>query len=81
MTFGSVTAPGVVEALTNAVEATDADLRQTAVSVVAGFGADGIPAVPCLMRALSDPELSVRVEATNALIWLSDVTMGIVKRP
>ncbi len=73
--------PGVVKALTNAVEAADADLRQTAVYALGAFGADSIPATPCLVRALRDPEIRVRQEATNSLATLSYLTMGIVKRP
>ena len=73
---------GVVKALTNVVaEATDSDVKLWAVHSLGRMGADSIPAVPCLTRALNDSDGDVRQEATNALRRLSSQTMGVVKAP
>ncbi len=73
--------PGVVKALTNAFETTNPHLRSYVVAGLGRFGADSIPAVPCLIRALSDPHNYVREAATNSLRRLAKDTMGTVRAP
>lgn len=73
--------PGVVNALTNILNAPHPDLRASAIFSLSRFGPDSIPVVPCLVRALSDPDPIVREAATNSLRTLGDSTMGIVKPP